>query len=156
MIMKNGIYILVILINKSVRINVGVLGSINLDRGLYAYVGSAQKSLEKRVERHLRKVKQKFWHIDYLLDDDNVRILEVFLKEAEKMEECKTAKEMSQKYFSIEDFGSSDCKCKSHFFKLRDCQLEGMQHLSAYVRAACESVCKSENGWMLMEKEEYS
>jgi len=87
-------------------------------------VGSAQKCLESRIHRHLRKAKQKFWHIDYLLDDDAVKVLEVFHKEAEKPDECKIAKKISvhasEKGISIQGFGSSDCKCISHLFKLKD------------------------------------
>jgi Uri superfamily endonuclease len=64
--MTKGIYILVVSVSKDINVNVGALGSVNFEKDLYAYVGSAQNNLEKRIERHLRKTKQKFWHIDYL------------------------------------------------------------------------------------------
>jgi Uri superfamily endonuclease len=118
-----GIYVLVILVEEDVRINVGALGGIDFAKGIYAYVGSAQSGLEKRVERHFRKGKRKFWHIDYLLDDDSVKILKVFDKEAVKTEECRAAKKFSQKGFPVDGFGSSDCKCVSHLFKLRSYQI---------------------------------
>jgi len=118
---KSGcIYVLIISVSKDIRIIVGALGSINFGKGLYAYVGSAQRSPEKRIERHLKKAKRKFWHIDYLLDDNAVKILEVFSKEAERPSECRIAREISVKGFSIKGFGSSDCKCASHLFKLSD------------------------------------
>jgi Uri superfamily endonuclease len=118
-----GVYVLVIWIGWDTRINVGTLGGTDFEKGMYAYVGSAQKGLEKRIERHLRRNKRKFWHIDYLLDDDSVKILEVFHKEAGKTEECKVAEKVSQKSFQVDGFGSSDCKCPSHLFKLKSYQI---------------------------------
>ncbi len=122
--MTKGIYVLVISISVDTRIDVGALGSIDFVKGLYAYVGSAQGDLEKRVQRHLRKAKQKFWHIDYLLDDDKVQVLKVFRKEAGKPDECKVAKKINRKGFPIKRFGSSDCKCVSHLFRLNHQVLE--------------------------------
>lgn len=37
----NGIYILLIEIDKNIQIEIGSLGKINFDKGVYAYVGSA-------------------------------------------------------------------------------------------------------------------
>jgi Uri superfamily endonuclease len=122
MIMAKGVYVLVISVSKDINVNVGALGTVNFERGLYAYVGSAQKGLEKRILRHLRRIKRKFWHIDYLLDDDNVEVLKVFYKHAGKSEECKVANKIAERCFPIKGFGSSDCKCKSHLFKIGDYQ----------------------------------
>ena len=121
--MTNGIYVVVVRIEEDVRIGVGALGNIDFAKGTYAYVGSAQKGLEKRIMRHFRKSKRKFWHIDYLLDDDHVKILRTFCKEAGKAEECRTAEKFCQKNFPVNDFGSSDCECISHLFKLRSHQI---------------------------------
>jgi len=118
-----GVYVLVISVGKGIRVNVGALGSIFFEKGLYAYVGSAQNGLERRVQRHLRKAKKKFWHIDHLLDDDAVRILKVFYKEAEKSEECKIARKLSEKGVAVRRFGCSDCGCVSHLFRIDDCGL---------------------------------
>jgi Uri superfamily endonuclease len=118
MIMAKGIYVLVISVRKDISLNVGALGIVNFEKGLYVYVGSAQKGLEERIERHLGKNKRKFWHIDYLLDDDNVKVLKVFYERAGKSEECKVASEIGERCVSAEGFGSSDCKCRSHLFKI--------------------------------------
>lgn len=117
-----GVYLLIISIAKSIQIRVGALGSISFAKGIYVYVGSAQNNLEKRVERHLKKAKRKFWHIDYLLENENVKILQVFYKATGKSDECKLAKEISRKGIPIIGFGSSDCNCKSHLFQLNDYQ----------------------------------
>ncbi len=115
-----GVYVLAIFVRKDISVNVGTLRCINFEKGLYAYVGSAQNNLEKRIERHLRKAKRKFWHIDNLLGNEFVKVLKVFHKTAERPEECKIAKELSKRGVPIKGFGSSDCTCKSHLFKLQD------------------------------------
>lgn len=120
--MVKGVYVLVISVSKDIKINVGALGGVNFEKGLYAYVGSAQNGLEKRVERHVRKAKRKFWHLDYLLDNDAAKVSKVFHKEVRKTEECKIALKISEKAIPTEGFGSSDCKCVSHLFKLKDYQ----------------------------------
>jgi Uri superfamily endonuclease len=115
-----GIYVLIISVNRNIRVDVGALGTLKFDKGLYAYAGSAQNYLEKRVKRHLRKSKKKFWHIDYLLDNSWTKVLQVYHKNATRQEECKTVEELSRNGVSIPGFGSSDCKCESHLFKIQD------------------------------------
>ena len=118
-----GIYVLIVSVNKDITVNVGSLGNMFFEKGLYAYVGSAQNSLEKRVERHLKKNKQKFWHIDYLLANEHTNVVRIFYKKgADKTEECKTAKKLSEMGAPILGFGSSDCKCKSHLIKIKGYQ----------------------------------
>ena len=114
-----GVYVLIISVGKDIRVNVGALGSIFFEKGLYAYVGSVQNGLERRIERHLRKAKRKFWHVDYLLDNA-VRIVKVFCKEAEKSEECRIARKLSEKGIAVKRFGCSDCGCVSHLFRIND------------------------------------
>jgi len=120
MSMVKGIYVLVLSVSKDIDVSVGALGKVNFEKGLYVYVGSAQNNLEKRIKRHLGKTKQKFWHIDHLLDDAHVEVVKVFHKEAEKLEECKTAKYIGEIGVPVKGFGSSDCNCESHLFKLED------------------------------------
>ena len=120
MSMLKGVYVLVISVGKDIRVKVGGLGRVIFGKGLYAYVGSAQNSLEKRIERHIRKDKQKFWHIDYLFGNESVKVLKVFQKTAGRPEECKIAKELDARGVSIMGFGSSDCNCKSHLFRIQD------------------------------------
>lgn len=44
----------------------GALGEIRLERGWYAYVGSARRARAARVARHLSPAKSLRWHADYL------------------------------------------------------------------------------------------
>jgi Uri superfamily endonuclease len=120
----HGIYILLINLEKTVNVTVGAQGRIQFKKGLYAYVGSGQKNVEKRIKRHLRKEKRKFWHIDYLLSNCAAKIVKVLFKEAEKTEECIVAKTIDKKNTPIFSFGCSDCKCKSHLFYLQNFRLK--------------------------------
>jgi len=116
-----GAYLLIINVNKPTTIRVGKLGKIKF-QGDYVYVGSAMTGLDKRIARHLKKSeeKKKFWHIDYLLASKNTRIIKVIKKPSLKKQECLIAREISKKAKEqIKGFGCSDCKCKSHLFKIK-------------------------------------
>jgi Uri superfamily endonuclease len=115
-----GIYVLLISVDNRTSVDVGSLGTVRLKKGLYAYVGSAQNSFEKRIARHLRAEKKKFWHIDYLLENANARVMKVFYRRAQKPEECKIAEKLGRKGFPIRGFGSSDCRCLSHLIRIED------------------------------------
>ncbi len=115
-----GIYVLVIQLGKNAEIAVGKLGTLYFPKGLYAYVGSAQTALEKRIERHRRREKRLFWHIDYLLQNPNAKIVKIFYKTGGKAEECRIATAIGTKGEVVHGFGSSDCHCKSHLFHVQD------------------------------------
>ena len=115
-----GIYVLTIQVSSDVAVQVGALGKLTFKKGVYAYVGSAQNNLEKRVRRHLTKEKRKFWHIDYLLGNDAAKVIAVFHKQADKAEECAVAKIIGKIGEAVAGFGSSDCNCKSHFYRIED------------------------------------
>lgn len=109
-----GSYILVIQLKEDQKIQIGKLSRIHFSKGLYVYIGSALNGLEQRLNRHLRKGKKNHWHIDYLLKHGNV--IDIFYNESNGKEECNYAKKFEEKLLPILNFGSSDCKCKSHLF----------------------------------------
>lgn len=116
-----GVYVLEIAVSKDIEVGVGALGKIDFRKGLYAYIGSAQKMLKNRVKRHLNGVrKRNFWHIDYLLNDNSTEVVRVFYKVADKSMECKIAEKLKKKGVPIAKFGCSDCTCKSHLFKINN------------------------------------
>ena len=117
---RKGIYLLIVQVGEDINVDVGALGKTAFTKGLYAYVGSAQTNLEQRIKRHLRNEKSKFWHIDYLLDNGAAKIVKVFFKEADKAEECKTAKVIDERSKPVTGFGCSDCNCKSHLFHIEN------------------------------------
>ncbi len=112
-----GSYILIIELMEDQDIRVGRLGDIRFLGGYYAYVGSAMNSLEGRIDRHKRKEKKGFWHIDYLLQ--HARIIGVVTIESDRKIECEIAEKLSGIFSSVKGFGSSDCNCKSHLFYSR-------------------------------------
>ncbi len=101
-------YVLVMELPHDTEITVGKLGNILFKKGSYVYVGSAPS--EKRLERHLRKEKNKFWHIDYFLEKAEIKNIFV----VERGKECEVAHNIHLPY--IERFGCSDCRCASHLF----------------------------------------
>lgn len=138
----NGIYLLAISVKKEIRLKIGSLGIRKFDRGLYVYVGSAQKKLEKRIMRHMRRNKRKFWHIDHLLSNENTEIVKAFYKEVESTWECKIASKLCEIGFPVNGFGSSDCQCKSHLFKIKD-----HQSLIGFIKANSFRVAPTREGW---------
>jgi len=123
-----GIYILLISLAKNISVSVGASGDRDFQKGLYAYVGSAQNNLEKRVARHLRRGKREFWHIDYLLSNREAEVVKVFYKKAGRLEECRIARWLGEIAIPINGFGSSDCTCKGHLFRV-----EAYDYLSEFM-----------------------
>ncbi len=116
----NGIYALEIRLDQDIRLDVGALGKVTFKKGTYVYVGSAQTNLEKRVQRHMRKEKKLFWHIDYLLSSNHAKITKVLHREEGKTAECEVAQELGKQGDPVVGFGCSDCNCESHLFRLAD------------------------------------
>ncbi|MDK2850041.1 MAG: hypothetical protein PWP03_581 [Candidatus Woesearchaeota archaeon] len=111
-----GVYLLLLELKKSLNIKVGSLGKISFRRGLYLYVGSAQNSLEKRIQRHCSKQKKKHWHIDYLTASLFVNVVKVYTTNKEKSFEQELAIKLSEHIPYIKGFGSTDSLAKSHLF----------------------------------------
>ena len=118
-----GIYTLLLFLSKQVTLTIGKLGKQRFPMGYYTYTGSAlgkgASSLKHRIARHLRKEKRRFWHIDYLLADENVSIEAVIVAETNENMECKTnqhIKTIMGAKVQVKGFGASDCRknCESH------------------------------------------
>jgi Uri superfamily endonuclease len=110
-----GLYQLLIYLPKDASIVIGKKGKFRFPKGYYIYTGSAKNDLKARIERHLRKEKKRFWHIDYLLE--HAEILQVFLFPHDTLDECS----LSQKILTRKEakvivprFGASDCNCPAH------------------------------------------
>ena len=105
-------YQLFINVTKEINLKVGKLGKFIFPVGYYVYTGSAKKNIDKRIKRHLFKKKNLHWHIDYLLNNDAVQIIDT---KKSQMTECNLNKK-TKGTIIIDGFGSSDCNlsCKSH------------------------------------------
>jgi sugar fermentation stimulation protein A len=113
-----GIYLLEISVAKDQWILVGALGSVHFPPGTYVYVGSAQRGLEARVARHFRSQKRNHWHVDYLLSARGVTLTRALWTEGEKCVECEAARALATTATAAPGFGSSDCACPGHLFRL--------------------------------------
>ncbi len=118
-----GVYVLFISVGQDLTLDVGALGPTFFEMGLYAYVGSAQNNLEKRLKRHFRKNKRRFWHVDYLIASRIAKVMVVFWKEGEKKLECEIARKIRQFGPAVKGFGSSDCSCEGHLIRVRNLDL---------------------------------
>ncbi len=113
----NGIYVCIFKI-EACRLKVGALGEIAFKSGLYLYVGSAQRSLKKRIERHKNQDKKALhWHIDYVSSFFPARECYALLN-ADKSFESQLASMLGMLYPCIEGFGAGDSKERSHFFRV--------------------------------------
>ena len=97
------------------------MGKVFFKKGNYIYIGSAKACIEARLRRHLKKNKKIYWHIDYLLKDERTQISKIWI--IDKKVECQTAEVFCQDPTTEiikKGFGSSDCKCLTHLFFIKD------------------------------------
>lgn len=109
-------YVLILFLPHARRIKVGALGFIRFEGGLYFYVGSGGRSPARRIARHSRRRKRKFWHIDYL--SVHARVVGAIMFEASRSIECSIARSLAAVFPEVPRFGSSDCTCTSHLFRV--------------------------------------
>ena len=62
------------------------MGEVSFKEGDYIYISSAKGCLETRLQRHLRKEKRIFWHIDYPLENQKAKILQIWAIDKKKTE----------------------------------------------------------------------
>lgn len=111
-----GVYLAFFKLEEQKRIEVGALGEISFAPGIYIYSGSAMNNVEKRLERHFSSTENKHWHIDYLSED--AEPLDYFILPEKSDYECVLASLVSEIGGPVESFGSSDCSCRSHLFRI--------------------------------------
>ena len=110
-----GVYIAVFYLSNDRRIHIGRLGCFHFHRGVYFYVGSAQRNLSARIERHNKKKKMLRWHIDYL--STRVKMLGAITINGSQELECQLAKKLRNLFeLVVSGFGASDCRCGGHLF----------------------------------------
>ena len=107
------------MVGRDLKIRVGSLGFVRFKRGYYVYVGSGQRYLEKRIQRHKKRVKKVKWHIDYLTTNSGVKVMEAAAYDLPKKYECILADMLRSMGFKpVKGFGSTDCKCVSHLYRI--------------------------------------
>jgi Uri superfamily endonuclease len=104
-------------ITSTIEIEVGRLGRLSFEPGVWAYVGSAfgPGGLAARLGRHLIGSRRTHWHIDHLLVTGEV--IGVLVSAHDSRLECEWAGWTAARTVrSVGGFGSSDCRCPSHLF----------------------------------------
>jgi len=120
-----GTYALIFEAPVPVTLCIGALGVVKLERGRYAYVGSAQGSggLKARVSRHLRTEKRMHWHVDYLAAV--LPVTHVIAAASYIPTECVWVQRLlglPGADVPVARFGSGDCHggCPAHLVRLPD------------------------------------
>jgi Uri superfamily endonuclease len=91
----------------------------HLEPGLYCYVGSARGpgGLRARLRRHCSDPARKHWHIDHLAR--HTRVEGFLVVESLERLECGWAAWLQNRADeTVDGFGSSDCTCPGHLFRL--------------------------------------
>ncbi len=109
-----AVYLLFARAEEQKTVEVGAQGEKTFEEGIYIYVGSAMNSVESRLERQFSQDKNNHWHVDYLTSE--VKAFDYFILPETSEYECVMAEILSEKYDSVDGFGSSDCNCNSHLF----------------------------------------
>lgn len=109
-------YQLLIHLDDDLEIGIGALGIHQFPAGNYIYTGSARRNLAARIRRHLSPDKRLRWHIDYLLVQPSVHILEVTTS---GRPEC-AWNQLVCGTLPVPGFGASDCRkgCGAHLVYL--------------------------------------
>ena len=107
-------------LDHDLDLEVGSKGMMHFKAGYYMYVGSAKANLTKRIERHKRKRKKMHWHLDYFRGHCEM-IAGLPIRTSLDDAECTLADAVrGVAEWDVPKFGSSDCDCKSHLFRMTE------------------------------------
>ena len=115
-----GAYVLIVELDRPLRLAHARLGKVALAPGRYAYAGSARGpgGIRARVARHFRTDKKPHWHIDLLTAE--ARIAGALALPGRS--ECEIVAELLARGAAtapVKGFGSSDCAvCPAHLLAL--------------------------------------
>lgn len=111
-----AVYMLMLELEEEREIEIGALGPIKFEEGRYVYIGSAQNSVEKRLQRHFSDDKKLHWHIDYFATE--ARPYDYFVLPETSEYEQVMASIMEKLGKPVPEFGASDSSKNSHLFRL--------------------------------------
>ena len=118
-----GTYCLLIHLKQDSKITIGKLGEKNFTKRILYIRGLRLKLPKNPHTKTSREEKKIYWHIDYLLNNENTEIIEVIYTINDIKWECKIAATIAETGIGVINFGCSDCKCNSHllyFTKIQD------------------------------------
>lgn len=118
-----GSYILLLELASAASIQAGRLGSFDFAAGWYGYTGSAHGpgGLRARLERHRRIAPVPHWHIDYLRQRAELRLICSAI--GNQALECVWSQRLASQpgvIIPAPGFGASDCGqgCPAHLVRL--------------------------------------
>lgn len=131
-----GCYLLGMHIYEALDVHLGRRGSHRLPSGFYIYVGSAmgRGGLKARLGRHLATKKRIHWHVDHITS--RLPVTEIAWLVQEISTEHQFAAHLctlSWIQTPIPGFGSSDCHCSAHLFRMSRCHGTPRSRLNAVV-----------------------
>ena len=112
------LYVVLTRVPRRSTLAVGSLGAVTLERGWYAYVGSALRAREARVARHVAREKPLRWHADYLFTAFPAE--RAWLVDG-AAGECELAGALAAVVGAERRprrFGAGDCRCAGHLVRL--------------------------------------
>lgn len=115
-----GAYLLLIRLNRRLRLDLPRLNAEFLDPGCYVYAGSAYGpgGLKARIARHQRRSKRQHWHVDRITS--RVRPIAIAVPNGRECEFVSRLIDGTQFETAIAGFGSSDCsRCRGHLLAWR-------------------------------------
>ncbi len=112
--MDKGIYLLIVFLPSRTVLKTKAK-EFNLRKGYYYYSGSAMRNLSARVKRHIKVLKKKHWHIDFLIEKGEIVLINPYIVGDKEFEHI-LAHLLSEKLSAIKGFGCGDCKCETHLF----------------------------------------
>ncbi len=125
---QGGVYVVWLWLGRERRLPVPSPAGVRVKPGLYAYVGSAQRSLPGRLRRHLYGSRRLRWHMDHLRRYARPVGVDVWA-DAGRPDECRLARalaEQAEVFCNAEPdghgpivpgFGASDCSCPAHLVR---------------------------------------
>jgi Uri superfamily endonuclease len=126
---QGGTYIVMLWLPARRQLTIGRLGTHDLPRGYYSYVGSAKRGLASRLHRHLHGATTRHWHLDYLRP--HVRVMAWRAYPDHSQPECQLAQRLlAWGQIVIPRFGASDCSCPAHllYYPRRSDVESGLRH----------------------------
>ena len=142
---QSGAYCLCIRVEGNLTIRIGALGELDFVDGFYVYVGSAMNGLKSRIKRHINTSRGIYraihWHLDYLLKEEGVSIQGVFTRLSDVKVECDIANSVSVYGEPVRNFGSSDCGCPSHLFRVEECSFLAHELLKIWLIGSWAPIC---------------
>jgi Uri superfamily endonuclease len=115
-----GTYALLLFCPRARTLRIGSLGGRTIPRGWYVYVGSAfgPGGLRARCLHHIRPLRRRRWHIDYLRLSAAVKAIWFTGDPAPREHQwAEIVGILPGAAAPIPRFGSSDCRCPSHLFR---------------------------------------